>query len=67
MAMSSDTPWIVVGDFNVIGTLDEKEGGSTSSISKVEEMQTLISDCCLMELNFSGPKFTWSNNRPGVC
>ena len=30
-------------------------------------MQHLISECCLMKMSFSGPRFTWSNNRPGVA
>ena len=58
-------PWIVAGDFNVIGALGDKEGGNMCNIRRVEEFQRLIFECHLMELGFSGPQFTWSNNRLG--
>ena len=33
----------------------------------MKEIQGLISDYMLIDMDFKGPKFSWSNSRPGVA
>ena len=54
IARSMAMPRLVAGDFSIIGSFGEKGGGTANSIKKVEEMQHIISECCLMEMSFSG-------------
>lgn len=61
----TDLPWLCVGDFNDIGSLWEKQGGSTCKRARIEQFQQLLSDCELMDLEFKGPAYTWSNNQGG--
>ncbi|KAK6780088.1 hypothetical protein RDI58_022272 [Solanum bulbocastanum] len=56
-------PWCTVGDFNVITDADEKLGGCVYNMKKSLEFIGVIEACGLMDLGFSGPKFTWSNHR----
>lgn len=58
-----DTSWLVAGDFNQIGDLDEKQGGRTPPITKCLNFKTNISKCQLNNLGYHGPKYTWSNKR----
>ena len=52
MARNASIAWMVTGDFNVIGSVWEKQGGRASSMKKVEELQDLISVCNLIEMDF---------------
>ncbi|KAK4707460.1 hypothetical protein R3W88_033007 [Solanum pinnatisectum] len=61
--MTESIPWCTVGDFNVITDTDEKLGGCVYNMKKSLEFIGVIEACGLMDLGFSGPKFTWSNQR----
>ncbi|KAH7853442.1 hypothetical protein Vadar_002449 [Vaccinium darrowii] len=56
-------PWLCVGDFNEVGSIWEKQGGEACKRSRVERFQQLLSDCEMMDLEFKGPAYTWSNNQ----
>ncbi|WMV32724.1 hypothetical protein MTR67_026109 [Solanum verrucosum] len=58
----TNSPWCTVGDFNVITSTDEKLGGVPYNMRKSLEFIAVIEACGLMDLGFSGQKFTWSNN-----
>lgn len=52
-----------MGDFNEVGSIWEKQGGGTCNRARLERFQQLLSNCALMDLEFKGPRFTWSNNQ----
>ncbi|XP_049399716.1 uncharacterized protein LOC125863741 [Solanum stenotomum] len=56
-------PWCSVGDYNVITSIEEKLGGVPYNMRKSLEFIAVIEACGLIDLGFSGQKFTWSNNR----
>ena len=56
---SSPLPWLVIGDFNEIIGLSEKEGGSIHPRKQVEDFLSTINYCGLCDLGFIGSKFTW--------
>ncbi|KAK4733751.1 hypothetical protein R3W88_008012 [Solanum pinnatisectum] len=55
--------WCAVGDYNVITSTEEKRGGVPYNMRKSMEFIAVTEACGLMDLGFSGQKFTWSNNR----
>ncbi|KAG5530896.1 hypothetical protein RHGRI_025747 [Rhododendron griersonianum] len=63
LACENDYPWFCVGDFNEIGSIWEKQGGGECSRSRIELFQSVLSECALMDLEFKGPAYTWSNNQ----
>lgn len=60
-----DHPWCVVGDFNVITSIEEKMEGIPYNMKKIMESIAVIEGCRLVDLCFTGPKFAWTNNRGG--
>ncbi|KAH0712277.1 hypothetical protein KY289_008236 [Solanum tuberosum] len=60
---TANSPWCAVGDYNVITSMDEKLGGVPYNMRKSLEFIAVIEACGLMDLGFSGQKFTWSNKR----
>ncbi|XVE96968.1 hypothetical protein REPUB_Repub02eG0269900 [Reevesia pubescens] len=58
------TPWLLVGDFNQILSSDEKQGGSVESNKRMLDFREVIQCRGLMDLGFSGCKFTWTNKHP---
>ncbi|OIT18976.1 hypothetical protein A4A49_42874 [Nicotiana attenuata] len=61
-----NVPWCVVGDINVIASVEEKIGGISYQMSKSLDFLSMMEDCGLMDLGFYGSKVTWSNGR-GKC
>ncbi|OIT27219.1 hypothetical protein A4A49_37653 [Nicotiana attenuata] len=61
-----DSPWCVIGDFNVIATVEEKIGGIPYHMNKSLDFLCMIEDCGLADLGFYGPRCTWSNGK-GQC
>ncbi|KAG5554870.1 hypothetical protein RHGRI_012438 [Rhododendron griersonianum] len=59
------SPWLCIGDFNEVSSSKEKFGGLPVSSSRLEAFNGLISDCSLLDLEFKGLNYTWSNNREG--
>lgn len=64
--ITAATPWVVGGDFNCILSQDEKKGGKPFSNSRgALEFYEFMHSNDLHDLNCSGPKFTWTNNKQG--
>ncbi|XP_060211976.1 uncharacterized protein LOC132639554 [Lycium barbarum] len=58
-----DLPWIIGGDFNVIVSDEEKQGGLLVSSNETLDFSTCIQSYGLIDVGFSGSKFTWWNGR----
>ena len=54
-------PWLVVGDFNVISSFDERVGGSPANVTNIEEFNSAMLNCGLSSADFDGHLFTWTN------
>ncbi|KAL7187041.1 hypothetical protein ACSBR1_037166 [Camellia fascicularis] len=63
VTLSNKYPWVCIGDFNEIGWIEEKERGAECRMSQLQRFQELLSACTLMDLEFKGAPFTWSNNQ----
>lgn len=55
---TSPLPWLVIGDFNEITSLSEKEGGSLRPRKQMELFVNTINTCGLCDMGFIGPKYT---------
>lgn len=63
---SRDTlPWLRMGDYNEILSSYEKQGRHPCSLQRMEDFQSALLHCGLIDLKFIGNKFTWRNGRPG--
>ena len=51
----------MLGDFNDILSCDEKWGGNRPSNSRMSKFKNYLNAYSMIDLSFSGPKFTWSN------
>ncbi|WRX15954.1 Endonuclease/exonuclease/phosphatase - like 5 [Theobroma cacao] len=56
-------PWLVVGDFNVILSRDERLSGTDPHTGAMEDFATALFDCGLLDAGFEGNKFTWTNSH----
>ncbi|GKV40167.1 hypothetical protein SLEP1_g47835 [Rubroshorea leprosula] len=56
-------PWLVIGDFNDITCQDEKLGGNIVPQYRIRAYVDCMNYCDLLDLGYSGPKFTWVNKR----
>jgi hypothetical protein len=66
LARMDPSPWICLGDFNEILSLDEKFGGSRRQRGLMENFQMALEESGLSELGYTGPKFTWNNGQEGA-
>jgi hypothetical protein len=57
--------WLCCGDFNEILHKSEKSNGPPRPLSQMGDFQKALEDCGLQDLGFSGPRFTWCNERSG--
>ncbi|KAL4363646.1 hypothetical protein GQ457_04G012640 [Hibiscus cannabinus] len=56
---SNNFPWVVGGDLNVIGSSDERAGGSLRRIGVCRQFHGFLIDFSLVDMRFIGPSFTW--------
>jgi len=61
----SHTPWMLVGDFNVVRYSDEKVGGRTLSIQQLQNFNDFTATCALKDIRHVGGKWTWHNKVTG--
>lgn len=59
-------PWMVIEDHNELVWHYEKEGGSPWNPSRIRHLRDFVDNNDLLDLGFSGPKFTWARNEDGV-
>ncbi|PKU63786.1 Putative ribonuclease H protein [Dendrobium catenatum] len=58
-----DQPWVIMGDFNCYRFESEKAGGSSSSNSRLGELNSIIFKCGVHDLSSTGLFYTWFNQR----
>lgn len=59
LSTTSSLPWLVIGDFNEITSMLEKEGGSSRPRQQLMNFVEAINWCGLRDIGFVGPSFTW--------
>ena len=60
---TSALPWLVIGDFNELMRMSEKEGGSSRPRQQMQQFVEAIDACGLKDIGFVGPRFTWLYQR----
>ncbi|XP_023889031.1 uncharacterized protein LOC112001096 [Quercus suber] len=54
---------LLLGDFNEVLSSEDKFGGRNINLNRALDFKECLDSCSLLDLGFSGPKFTWSNLR----
>ena len=63
MASLHSSPWIIARDFNEVLADNDKFGGKTINANRSLLFKDCLDSCNMVDLGFSGPRFTWSNRR----
>ncbi|XP_074277192.1 uncharacterized protein LOC141600836 [Silene latifolia] len=63
LADNLSLPWTCLGDFNEVSSASEKFGGRSVILNRVNLFNDTMNMCNLLDLGFTGPKFTWTNHR----
>ncbi|XP_030941775.1 uncharacterized protein LOC115966748 [Quercus lobata] len=63
VASLHSSPWIIAGDFNKVLADNDKFGGRTVNANRSLLFKDCLDSCNMVDLGFSGPRFTWSNCR----
>lgn len=58
-----EIPWVVCGHFNEIMYGFEKKRGMPREEERMKAFHTVLKDCNLMDLGFSGNWFTWERRN----
>jgi hypothetical protein len=61
----SALPWCCLGDFNELVRVEEKQGRLSRSENQMQRFHDALDDCGFIDLGYSGPSYTWTNNRVG--
>ena len=56
-------PWVMAGDFNEPLVDGDKFGGRGVSINRSLAFKDCLDKCSMVDLGFSGPRYTWTNKR----
>ena len=59
-ARSINLPWMLMGDFNETKSLEERDYGGEEMIRRCNKFNNFIENSGLIDLGFTGPKFTWA-------
>ncbi|XP_026410465.1 uncharacterized protein LOC113305662 [Papaver somniferum] len=67
MEMISDLkmPWLVIGDFNVITSIEEKVGGRSPNKKTMMDFLNCLNNCELIQAPKFGIQHSWSNYQHG--
>ncbi|PNT71466.1 hypothetical protein BRADI_2g27916v3, partial [Brachypodium distachyon] len=61
-APDAQTPWIIMGDFNLLRSHEDKNSGSFRQ-AEADKFNDTINALALLELPLLDRRFTWTNNR----
>lgn len=64
--MESTDEWLLVGDFNLILSQDEKEDRNFGRSYMISIFRDTLQNHNLSDLGFEGDKFTWHNRQDVV-
>ena len=64
VAQLHNLPWLMLGDFNKVLCGEDKFGGNQVNLNRALEFKKCLDDCNMIDLGFTGPKYTWANRRP---
>ncbi|KAI9123912.1 hypothetical protein K1719_005212 [Acacia pycnantha] len=59
IASNLSAPWILAGDFNTITSQNDRQGGSIHRARGCNLFNDFIHSNGLIDMDFSGPRFTW--------
>ena len=59
-----DRPWLILGDFNCIGNLNERMG-STLRLTETLPLRQCKENCGLYNVKSNGRFYTWNNKQAG--
>ncbi|CAN1146874.1 hypothetical protein LINPERPRIM_LOCUS5394 [Linum perenne] len=62
IAFNLNDPWVVIGDCNSVLSANDRSGGAPFNRARNKSFIDMVDVCGLLDLPFSGPKFTWSRN-----
>ncbi|KAL0016452.1 hypothetical protein SO802_003521 [Lithocarpus litseifolius] len=60
---SHNLPWVIAGDFNEPLCDNNKFGGRSISVNRSLLFKECLDRCNMIDLGFSGRRYTWSNRR----
>ncbi|XP_059634016.1 uncharacterized protein LOC132276560 [Cornus florida] len=63
----SHSPWLIMGDFNIIPNTAETFGGSRRRCQAMDEFKDCLQQAELDDLKFSSILFSWSNKSQGAA
>ncbi|XP_060972268.1 uncharacterized protein LOC133038199 [Cannabis sativa] len=63
-AISTQDPWVVMGDFNDVLEQEERIGSRVKTLTS-HSFKDCVSQCQLEDIKSSGKLFTWCNNQQG--
>ncbi|XP_056697592.1 uncharacterized protein [Spinacia oleracea] len=64
-ALTSNTAWIIMGDFNAIMNMEDRVGAAVRT-ADIMPMRQCMARCKLTEVKTMGRHFTWTNKQEGV-
>ncbi|XP_030963921.1 uncharacterized protein LOC115985091 [Quercus lobata] len=56
-------PWVLARDFNEPLLGEDKFGGRAVSVNRSLLFKECLDKCSMIDIGFSGPRFTWTNKR----
>ncbi|KAG0486107.1 hypothetical protein HPP92_008202 [Vanilla planifolia] len=63
---TQDSPMMVLGDFNIVLSQEEKKGGKPFTFGLgQQEFHDVMQELSLVDLGFVGNRYTWCNGRKG--
>ncbi|GJY88374.1 DNA helicase [Tanacetum coccineum] len=63
--VTRDTPWVLMGDFNVALNLEDVHLGSSRFNTSMYEFKDCVANIKVMDINRSGLQYTWNQNPKG--
>ena len=61
LSIRHNLPWVAMWDFNDVTCEEEKYGGNGICRRRVTKYTGCMDFCNLIDLGFSGSKYTWTN------